>query len=538
MAITVRTLGEAQQLAGLEFSVQQRRQALGAFERYLAGYETVRAAALANGEAPATRFDPRLPGVAYDYGDGRFVRAPAGAPRLPADDEDIAYAPVAWLSAWIERGRLTSERLTSIYLRRLKRYDRNLHCVVTLLEDSALAAARRADEEIAAGRYRGPLHGIPWGAKDLLDTADVATTWGAGPYRERVPDRDAAVVRRLENAGAILVAKLTLGALANGDVWFGGRTRNPWNRRHGSSGSSAGSASAVAAGLVGFAIGSETLGSIVSPSTTCGAVGLRPTFGRVSRAGAMALSWSMDKLGPITRSVEDAALVLDAIAGPGAEDEPTPDVSLINAPMSYDGRRRSVRGARVGYIASSFRAKQADTTQRRAVRALRAAGVEVVPIAVPSTPPEALIPILWVEAAAAFDDLTRSGRDAELTRQGDEAWPNIFRRARFVPAVELMQADRLRRRAMEEMHELFEANALDAVISASRPPAPGDPFLALTNFTGHPSLSLRSGIDRKRLPTGVTLWGRLFGEDALLRLGRSLERSLEVWHRRPPLPPM
>jgi Asp-tRNA(Asn)/Glu-tRNA(Gln) amidotransferase A subunit family amidase len=538
MTINVRTLGEAQRLAGLEFSTEQRRQALGAFEGYLAGYESVRAAGLANGEAPALRFDARLPGVTYDTGDGRFVRGPAGAPRLPRDEEAIAYAPVAWLSSWIERRQLSSERLTSIYLRRLKRYDRNLHCVVTLLEESALAAARRADGEIAAGRYRGPLHGIPWGAKDLLDTAGIATTWGAAPFRDRVPDRDAAVVRRLEQAGAVLIAKLTLGALANGDVWFGGRTRNPWNRRHGSSGSSAGSASAVAAGLVGFAIGSETLGSIVSPSTTCGTVGLRPTFGRVSRAGAMALSWSMDKLGPITRTVEDAALVLDAIAGPDAEDEPTPDASVLDLPLSYNGRRRSVRGMRVGYRVPSFRAQRVDTTQRRAIRALRGAGVEVVPIETPSTNADALTPILWVEAAAAFDDLTRSGGVAELTRQGDEAWPNIFRRARFVPAVELVQADRLRRRAMHELHDLFEARDLDAVISASRPPAPGDPFLRLTNFTGHPSLSLRSGIDRKRLPTGVTLWGRLFGEDALLRLGRSLERTLDVWHLRPPLPPI
>ena len=507
MAVTVRTLGEAQQLAGLEFSVEQRRQALGAFESYLAGYQAVRDSSLANSDAPATRFDPRLPGVSYDAGDGRFLRGRSAAPRLPASDEDIAYAPVGWLSRWIERGQLSSERLTSIYLRRLKRYNRNLHCVVTLLEQSALDAAQHADREIAAGQYRGPLHGIPWGAKDLLDTAGVPTTWGAVPYRERVPNRNAAVVQRLEEAGAVLVAKLTLGALAYGDVWFGGRARNPWNRRHGSSGSSAGSASAVAAGLVGFAIGTETLGSIVSPSTTCGAVGLRPTFGRVSRAGAMALAWSMDKIGPITRSVEDAALVLEAIAGPDAEDEPAPDASLIDAALSYDGRRRSVRGVRVGYIASSFRAKQTDITQRRALRALRSAGVEVVPIEAPSTNAEALTSILWIEAAAAFDELTRSGRDGELTRQDDAAWPNLFRQARFVPAVEFVQADRLRRRAMEELHELYESSALDAVISASLPPAPGDPFLPLTNFTGHPSLSLRAGIDRKRLPTGVTLWG-------------------------------
>jgi Asp-tRNA(Asn)/Glu-tRNA(Gln) amidotransferase A subunit family amidase len=538
MPVTVRTLGEAQQLAGLEFTLAQRQQALGAFEGFLAGYQSIRASSLANGEAPATRFDPRLPSVTYDAGDGTFVRGPARAPRLPADDEDIAYAPVAWLSHWIERGQLSSERLTSIYLRRLKRYDRNLHCIVTLLEEPALEAARRADAEIVAGRYRGPLHGIPWGAKDLLDTAGVPTTWGAAPFRDRVPDRDAAVVRRLEEAGAILVAKLTLGALANGDVWFGGRTRNPWNRRQGSSGSSAGSASAVAAGLVGFAIGTETLGSIVSPSSICGTVGLRPTFGRVSRAGAMALCWSMDKIGPITRTVEDAALVLDAIAGPDAKDESMPDASVIDMPLTYDGRKRSVRGRRVGYIAAAFRGNQADATQRRALRALRDAGVEVVPIQAPPTEARGLRSILWCEAAAAFDELTRSGSDAELTRQDDDAWPNLFRRARFIPAVELVQADRLRRRVMAELHELFERRHLDALISPSIPTGPHDPFLPLTNFTGHPSLSLRSGIDRKRLPTGVTLWGRLFEEGALLRLGAALERSLDVWHRRPPLPPL
>ena len=538
MAITTQTLREAQQLAGVEFSAAERRQALGVFDTFLTSYESVRASALANSEAPAMAFDPRLPGVAYDVGDGTFVRGPAGAPRLPADDEDIAYAPVAWLSHWIERGRISSERLTSIYLRRLKRYDRNLHCVVTLLEEQALAAARRADEEIAAGRYRGPLHGIPWGAKDLLDTAGTATTWGAAPYRDRVADRDAAVVQLLEEAGAVLVAKLTLGALANGDVWFGGRTRNPWNRRRGSSGSSAGSASAVAAGLVGFAIGTETQGSIVAPSTVCGTVGLRPTFGRVSRAGAMALSWSMDKIGPIARTVEDAALVLDAIAGAEADDEPTPDASLIDYPFTYDGRKRSVRGRRVGYIASSFRGKMANTSQRRALRALRANGVEVVPVKALPTETRPLQLILFCEAAAAFDDLTRSGRVAELTRQDDQAWPNVFRRARFVPAIELVQADRLRRRVMTEMHELFEIHRLDALISALPSAGPDDQFQSITNFTGHPSLTLRAGIDRKQLPTGVTLYGRLFDEGTLLRLGRSLERSFDVWHQRPRLPAM
>ncbi|MBM3140681.1 MAG: amidase, partial [Chloroflexi bacterium] len=454
-------------------------------------------------------------------------------------DDAIAYAPVAWLSRWIERGALSSERLTRIYLERLERLGPRLECVVTLMRDPALRAARRADRAIARGGYRGALHGIPWGAKDLLDTRGVPTTWGAEPYRERVPERDAEVVRRLEAAGAVLVAKLTLGALANGDVWFGGQTRNPFALATGSSGSSAGSASATAAGLVGFAIGSETLGSIVSPSATCGTVGLRPTFGRVSRAGAMPLAWSMDKLGPITRTVEDAALVLGAIAGPEPPREPHPDLSVIDAPLDCDCRR-GVRGLRVGYEAGSFRRAPAGPSHRRALDALREAGAELVRVRYPDLPTDGLRPILAAEAAAAFDELTRSNRDDELSRQDDAAWPNLFRAARLIPAVELIQAERLRRRGMRELHALIEGQRLDALLSPTRA---DDGMLALTNYTGHPSLTLRVGMRRATLnedapggiPVALNVWGRLFDEGTLVRLGIAIERALGVWDARPRL---
>jgi len=538
MAINARALGEAARVAALEFTPRERRQAVGAARRAAEGYEVVRGATLAPHEGPAVRFDPRLPGTRLPAR-ARFVRRGGRVPPLPGSDDAIAYAPVAWLSRWIEQGALSSERLTRIYLERLERLGPRLECVVTLMRDPALRAARRADRAIARGGYRGALHGIPWGAKDLLDTRGVPTTWGAEPYRERVPERDAEVVRRLEAAGAVLVAKLTLGALANGDVWFGGQTRNPFALATGSSGSSAGSASATAAGLVGFAIGSETLGSIVSPSATCGTVGLRPTFGRVSRAGAMPLAWSMDKLGPITRTVEDAALVLGAIAGPEPPREPHPDLSVIDAPLDCDCRR-GVRGLRVGYEAGSFRRAPAGPSHRRALDALREAGAELVRVRYPDLPTDGLRPILAAEAAAAFDELTRSNRDDELSRQDDAAWPNLFRAARLIPAVELIQAERLRRRGMRELHALIEGQRLDALLSPTRA---DDGMLALTNYTGHPSLTLRVGMRRATLnedapggiPVALNVWGRLFDEGTLVRLGIAIERALGVWDARPRL---
>jgi Asp-tRNA(Asn)/Glu-tRNA(Gln) amidotransferase A subunit family amidase len=520
--ITLRTFSEAEKLAGLRYTPQERRLVAASYGRYHPGFREARRAQLQNSEGPAGGFDPRLPGMTFETEQRPFVRSRTRAPRLPDRDDEIAFAPVTVLSRWIESRAITSERLTRIYLERLRRYDPQLHCVITLLERPALAAARRADREIAEGQYRGPLHGIPWGAKDLLDTAGVRTTWGAAPYRDRVPNSDATVVQRLEAAGAVLVAKLTLGALALGDVWFDGKTRNPWDRRRGSSGSSAGSAAATAAGLVAFAIGTETLGSIIAPSARCGATGLRPTYGRVPRTGAMALSWTMDKIGPICRTVQDTALVLDAIRGPNGEDE-----SAIDLPFNFDASRR-VRGMRVGYVAADFRGRGATAEDRAALDHLRALRVRLQPMRLPRVSLRALRPIIAVESAAAFDELTRSDRDDLMVRQTRNAWPNGFRTARMVPAVELMQAMRLRGRLMRELHRVVEG--LDGVITPGR----WSWLLTATNYTGHPSLTLRAGM-RDGRPAAVTLIGLLFGEDKLLSLGMALERRCAVWDARPKL---
>ena len=435
---------------------------------------------------------------------------------------DIAFAPVTKLAHWVKHHQLTSERLTRIYLERLKQFGPKLECVVTLTQDLALEQARQADREIAAGRYRGPLHGIPWGAKDLFDTAGIPTTWGAAPYRDRVPETDAVVVKKLRQAGAVLVAKLTLGALAYGDVWFGGKTRNPWNPKQGSSGSSAGPAAATAAGLVGFSLGTETYGSIVSPSMRCGTTGLRPTFGRVPRTGAMALSWSMDKVGPITRTVEDASIVLHAIQG---RDDGDP--ASIDAPYLYDASH-PVRNRRLGFSPAWFKADHANDIDRDALQAARDLGMNLVEIELPDWPFDSLAALVGIEAAAAFEQLTLTGRDEQLIRQDVNAWPNIFRQARLVSAVDFVQLQRFRRQVMTMMDERFQI--VDAMLS----PSFAASMLLITNMTGHPCLVLRAGFVHDQ-PHGVTLWGRLFEEGALCEIGRALEHRLAVWDRRPEL---
>ncbi len=502
---------------------------------------------LPNALSPATGFTPDYPNHPSRRRKGRFRRSGGRAGPLPDNDEDIAFAPLTELSAWVRNRRLTSARLTEIYLDRLKRFGPKLECVVTLTEEIALKQAAQADSEIAAGRYRGPLHGIPWGAKDLLDTAGVATTWGAMPYRKRIPDQDAEVVRLLEEAGAVLVAKTTLGALASGDVWFGGQTRNPWNPDEGSSGSSAGSASATAAGLVGFSIGSETLGSIVSPCMRCGTTGLRPTFGRVPRTGAMALCWSLDKIGPICRSVEDTALVLKAINAHDERDPGSRDVVF-----DFDAKAE-LEGLRVGYSPDWFEGEDATEADRAGLAAARSIGLELVEIELPDLPYQSLYNILFAEAAAAFEDLTLDGRIDQLVRQDSEAWPNMFRQARFLSAVDHIQTDRFRRLVMRMMADLFED--LDAIMG----PSFAGSMNVITNFTGHPSLTLPAGfVERtmrksqsrsiggatpvetgrgevRTVPHGVTLWGRLFDEGTLCRIGMGLETALAVRDRRPPL---
>jgi len=479
------TFAEAEKLMQVELSGPERAVAAGSWRTTMAAlYERrtgPRKVGLEPALAPYSQWDPVLPGESRGPEHDRFIRTNNDPGPLPKNDADIAFAPLAHLSRWIEQRKLTSERLTQIYLERLERFDPKLRCIITLTRDFALRQAKQADEEIGAGKYRGPLHGIPWGSKDLLDTAGIPTTYGAEPFRNRVPTQNAAVVERLHAAGAVLVAKLSMGALALNDIWFGGQTMNPWLLEEGSSGSSAGPGAATAAGLVGFAIGSETGGSIVGPSMRCGITGLRPTYGRVPRTGAMTLCWSLDKLGPMTRSVEDAMLVLQAISGPDDG-----DVSSVTSTLDFDAGA-TVEGLRVGYFPGWMRENPATEVDRAALEAVRKAGMLPVEVSIPDRPYDSLNLILFAEAAAAFEELTLSGGLDLLKVQVPDAWPNIFRQSRFISAVDFVQADRLRRKVAIEMARVFSQVDLLLV------PSLRDEMLTITNFTGHPSLTLRAG---------------------------------------------
>ena len=525
--LTRETLAAALEVAGVEFSEAQRELMLKGVEELRRQYEQVRRVPLPNAVAPALGFrlppPPPAPSRLRPSRPGRLTR--------PNDPETLAFLPVTQLSQLVRSRQVTAQELTELYLARLKEFDPLLQCVVTLTEERALAQAKRADRELAEGRWRGPLHGIPWGAKDLLAVRGYPTTWGARPYRGQVLDEDATVVRRLDEAGAILVAKLTLGELAMGDVWFGGTTKNPWKLDQGSSGSSAGSAAAVAAGLVAFAIGSETRGSILSPCTRCGVTGLRPTFGTVPRTGAMALAWSMDKLGPIARTAEDCALVFNAIRGGDGVDD-----TVVEAPFVWDADT-DVGHLRVGYLASLFQrplSKDDDPEWRAhegaALEVLRSLGIQLHPLELPELPIDALSFILTAEAAAAFDELTRSGGVAQLTRQDERAWPNIFRQAQTIPAVEYIQANRVRRLAMQKMDRLLAG--FDAYVS----PTYGGANLLLTNLTGHPAVVLPIGFRADRTPTSISFCGNLFREDAAVALAHAFQRVTGFHRRRPPLP--
>jgi Asp-tRNA(Asn)/Glu-tRNA(Gln) amidotransferase A subunit family amidase len=544
--VTPATFAEAEKLVQVTLSPKERAQAASNWRQSLAAlYERrigPRKVALGDGDVPATRWDPVAAAGAKLSMRDRFVRSRGPVPPLPASDEELAFAPLTSLSRWIESKKLTSERLTRLYLDRLERHQPKLLCSITITREHALAESQRAYAEIARGKYRGPLHGVPWGAKDLVDTAGIATTWGAEPYRNRVPSADATVVRRLRDAGAVLVAKLSLGALALNDVWFGGQTKNPWNLDEGSSGSSAGPGSATAAGLVGFALGSETLGSIVSPSVRCGVTGLRPTFGRVPRTGAMALCWSLDKLGAMCRGVEDTALVVHALSGPDAADP-----SSVPSKLDFDGNA-PVRGLRVGFFPKWMKEAPATPVDTAALEHLRAAGLLPVEVALPDWPYDSLLPILFAESAASFEELTLSHGVDQLKMQVADGWPNTFRQSRFVSAVDFVQADRLRRKVAVEMARLFASVDVLVVPSFSE-------MLTISNFTGHPSLTVRAGfveIDRarddfapdpahplptfkppRRVPHGTTLIGRLFDEGTLIRVGMALERAASVAHERP-----
>ena len=501
-------------LAGLCFTEAEIDLMLAGLNTNLERYEQTRSVEIGNSVAPAWRFDPRPFPVQANAGTRRrpVPVLPASVPPLPEDLEEVAFWPVTQLAALIHSRQVSSLQLTEMYLERLKRIGPKLECVVTLTEDLAREQAERADREIESGTYRGPLHGIPWGAKDLLATKGIPTTWGATPYKDQVPDEDATVVRRLEEAGSVLVAKLTMGALAWGDVWFGGRTRSPWNTEEGSSGSSAGSGSATAAGLVGFAIGTETYGSIVSPSTACGLSGLRPTFGRVSRHGAMALCWTLDKIGPMCRSVEDCALVFDAIRGADGADP-----SVIDADFAWP-QHADLGALRIGYVESEFAADHETKVQDDAtLQVLRELGADLIPMALPDLPADAMQIILWVEAAAAFDELTRTNRDDELVRQTEDAWPNRFRAARTIPAVEYVQANRLRTLVMQQMAELM--TGIDVYVAPSLDTA----NLWLTNATGHPAVVVPNGWRENGLPSTITFTGRLFDEATVLSVAKQYQ---------------
>lgn len=531
-------LDAAESIFGVDFTEAEEQMALNSVNRNLDSYEQLRKLNIPLDTEPAVTFRPYLPGKrptgkATPGAKLKFTKAALPTNLAP---EQIAFLPVTALAALIESKRITSTELTKIYLDRLKKYGDTLKCVVTLTEDLALKQAADADAEIKAGKYRGPLHGIPWGAKDLLATKGIKTTWGATPYKDQVIDLDATVVERLRDAGAVLVAKLSMGALAQGGVWFGGSTHNPWNIERSSSGSSAGPGAATAAGLVGFSIGTETLGSIISPSVTNGVTGLRPTYGRVSRHGAMALSWTMDKIGPMCRSVEDCVLVLNAIYGSDGKDD-----TVTDAPLEWNPDR-PLASLRIGYLQKEFEgvpnnpnpteAQRQSFAARNAMYAaaldvFRKAGAKLEPMAMPEFPNQAIGFVLSAEAAAAFDDLTRNREQlASLTGQSAGDWPNTFRSSRFIPAVEYIRAMRARRLLMQEMDKLM--SQYDVFLS----PAPGSSSLQVTNLTGHPAIALKSGfIDN--MPQAIMVTGRLYDEATVCRVALAYEQATD-WHKRNP----
>jgi Asp-tRNA(Asn)/Glu-tRNA(Gln) amidotransferase A subunit family amidase len=542
------TFAEAEKLVQVNLSTADRALAAETWRVNLASvYERrtgPRAIALESTLAPFSSYHSVLPGQSSGPQRDQFIRTKSDPGPLPSNDADIAFSSVTQLSRWIEQRKLASVRLTQIYLRRIEQFDPKLRCIITLTRDLALAQAKKADEEIAAGNYRGPLHGIPWGGKDLLDTAGIPTSYGAEPYRNRIPKDDAAVVKRLHAAGAVLLAKLSLGALALNDIWFGGQTMNPWLLEEGASGSSAGPGAATAAGLVGFSIGSETGGSIVSPSMRCGITGLRPTYGRVPRTGAMTLCWSLDKLGPMTRTVEDALLVLRAISGPDAG-----DLSSVPSHLDFDSTA-GIKGLRVGYFPAWMKEDPATDVDRAALAALPKLGLVPVEVSLPNWPYDSLNLILFAEGAAAFEELTLSHGVDQLKVQTPDAWPNLFRQSRFLSAVDFVQTDRFRRKVAQEMARIFSEVDLLLV------PSLRDEILTITNHTGQPSLTMRAGFVQvsearsdwapdpknplpkfsppRRVPHGITLIGRLFEEGTLGRVGIALERAFAVSAERPP----
>jgi len=537
--ITVDTIASAEEMAGVQFDQTERELMLDGLKQQAARIDALHKVPLANSVSPAIKFDPLPPGKKIQPEARRpMVRGKVAMRATPADIEELAFLPVTELSELIRRQRVSSLALTRMYLARLRKYDPVLRCVISFTEERALKQAQAADDELRRGRYRGPLHGIPWGAKDLLAVRGYKTTWGAAPFKDQVIDTDATVVRRLDDAGAVLIAKLTLGELAQGDIWFGATTKNPWKVDQGSSGSSAGPASATAAGLVGFSIGSETLGSISSPSTRCGTTGLRPTFGRVPRTGAMALSWTMDKLGPICRSVEDCALVLDAIYGPDGQDN-----TVIDAPFHWNATL-SPKALRVAYVKAAFDTPQTDPADAKrtlhatkkfddaALGVFKSMGINLIPVDLPDVPYDAMRIILTAEAAASFDELTRSDRDKELVQQGKFDWPNTFRTSRFIPAVDYVNANRLRSIAIQKWDDLMRS--VDVIVTPTG--AANLSQLVATNLTGHPAVIVPNGFRDDGTPVSLTFLGGLFEEAKVLAVAKAYQDATGFHLKRPNIP--
>lgn len=509
----------------LNFTQAERDSLFRGLEDYQKSFQAIHQYKLSNSTPMSLVFDPIPVGLSLDV-----VQKPIdwGLPKsvdVPANKEALAFYPVYKLAVLIKAKKISSLELTQLYLKRIKKYADTLQCAITIMEETALAQAKRADEEIAKGKYRGPLHGIPYGIKDLLSVEGTETTWGATPYQDQVISETATVVKKLEEAGAVLLVKLTLGALAMGDIWYGGVTKNPWNLKEGSSGSSAGSASATVAGLVAFAIGTETLGSIVSPSTRCGASGLRPTFGRVSRHGAMALSWSMDKIGPICRSALDGAIVLNAIRGTDGLDN-----HVRNAAFNYSSKT-DIKKLKVGYLKTLFDGNYSTkANDEKALEVIKSLGVELIPIELPANIPVGAVRLmLTAEAAASFDELTRSNRDSLLTDQRRNAWPNTFRTARFIPAVEYINASRIRYELIQAYHE--KTKEFDIIIS----PSFAGTQLLTTNLTGHPCVVVPNGFNPLGSPTSISFLGKLFGEAAVVSLVHAYQQATDWEDMVPPL---
>jgi Asp-tRNA(Asn)/Glu-tRNA(Gln) amidotransferase A subunit family amidase len=522
--VTADIANYASKVFGIEFSAAERDSMTDNLNDQLQGFERVRKISLSNDVPSALLFNPVPVGFTFEKIPKPLILSNLKNIKLPQVQDSLAFFTVSELGYLLKTKQVSSVELTQFFIARLKKYNPTLLNVVTITEDLALQQARRADTEIKQGRYRGALHGIPYGAKDLLAKQGYPTTWGSNIYRNQMLPYDATVIQKLEQAGAVLVAKMSVGEFAWGDVWFGGMTRNPWNTQTGASGSSAGSGSAVAAGCLPFAIGTETLGSIVSPATVNGVTGLRPTFGRVSRFGAMALSWSMDKIGPMARSVEDCALIFNVIRGTDGKDATVKDLPFNYAPL------KTLKGIRIGFLKKAFGGNYPNrTNDSLSLQKLRELGAELVPFELPAYPVNDLTVTIGVEGGAAFDELTRSNQDDQMVRQGKNAWPNEFRSARFIPAVEYVQAQRVRTKMIQDLYQVLQKQQFDVYIT----PTYAGGNLTYTNLSGHPSVCLPNGFTKNGLPTSITFSAQLYAEAKLLGVAKMLQDATN-WHKMHP----